>query len=92
MDSSLDWAGSSSDSAAFLSIPSCGHLDYPEDPCVARTVSSAGLIALSSIVDLTVPASLALVQMLAAGVDYWRQGFGASPVLRNSSPPMAYLV
>jgi hypothetical protein len=51
-------------------------------------VFSAGLTAQSSIVDLTVPASVALVQVLAAVVGYWRQGFGASPVLRNSSPPM----
>jgi hypothetical protein len=88
MDSSLGRTGSSSDSVAFLSIPSCGYLDCPEDPRAGRTVSSAGLIAPNSIVDLTVLAYVALVQVLAAGVDYWRQGFGASPVLRNSSPPM----
>lgn len=73
----------------FLLIPSCRHLDYPEGTRAAHTVSSAGLIALSSIVDLTVPASVVVVQVLAAAVDYWRQGFGASLVLRNLSPPMA---
>lgn len=53
----------------FLLIPSCRHLDYPEGTRAARAVSSAGLIALSSIVDLTVPASVVVVQVLAA-VDY----------------------
>jgi hypothetical protein len=38
--------------------------------------------------DLTVLDSVAMAQVLVA-VDYWRQGFGASLVLRNSSPPMA---
>ena len=72
----------------FLLIPSCSHLDYPEGARAARAVSSVGLIVLSSIVDLTVPASVVVMQVLAAGVDYWQQGFGASLVLRNLSPSM----
>lgn len=73
----------------FLLIPSYRHLDYPEGTRAARVVSSAGLIAPSPVADLTVRASVVVVQVLVAAVDYWRQGFGASFVLRNLSPSMA---
>lgn len=86
MDSSPGWTCFSPDSVTFLLIRQ-RHLDYPEVPRAARTVSSVGLIPLSSIADSTV--SVAMVQVLVAAVDYWRQGFGASLVLRDSGPPMA---
>ena len=68
--SSPGWTSSSAGSVAFL-LMLCRHLDSPEGPRAARTVFSVGLIPPSSIADLTVPASVAVVQVLTAAVDYW---------------------